>query len=344
MSHLGMLLRSIFPGDAEATLVHARLKRLLHEDDDEEEDDFVDVSRVSLAQIRKAAISSNGHDYAWHNNRITSHKFSVGDLGYLPSDAEGNFSDSFVVICNVIQDQMVNVDVVANSLGEQGAWEGGLRKKQTLQPFCLPYNVHGWPVVATPGTKQELRVVHESFMKSSGAAWQFLLDKGKAIAQKNGVEAEDLVLITRVGTDDDFMLHDFRAYQLPGAHMNIHNNFHGRNNGFAQNRPGFGHPGGFGFNHPGHFQHQSMHMNHAPPGMVPAFGGVSMAPLVFYLFSSPDKDHVPYWSESPVYQPLATGSSPPSFSPQIAGKCSGTIGRSLGYIDYVQLHAEDFQL
>lgn len=337
-AHLGMLMRSIFPGEADANIVHARLKALLHEQDDEEEeeDDWVGVSKVTLAQIRRAAIAANGHDFSWHKSNIVPHRFSIGDVGYLPSDSEGPFSDSFVVVGNVLKQNMVDIEVVPNTFGEQAAWDGGFRKKQTLQPFQLPYSVYGWPVVATPGTKQELRVVHESFMKSTGGAWKVLLDKGAMIAHKSGVKPEELILITRVGTDDDFMLHDFRAYTVPGAHM--HNNFHGRNNAFGQNRPGFG----SGFNQPGHFQHPHMHMN-APPGMVPSFGGMTMAPLVFYLFSSSHKDHVPYWSESPMYQPLAPGANPPPFSPQLAGKCTGTKGRSFGFIDYIQLHAEDFQ-
>lgn len=66
---------------------------------------------------------------------------------------------------------------------------------------------------------------------------------------------------------------------------------------------------GFGGGFPGQFGHQ----NFPQQGFGQHFGfsQQELAPSIFYLFTSIDKDHETYWSETPFYVQLAKGAQHP---------------------------------
>lgn len=51
-----------------------------------------------------------------------------------------------------------------------------------------------WPVAVPPYKQIDVVVIHEAFAACVRDAWQYLLDKGKKIAQDAGIKPEDIVL------------------------------------------------------------------------------------------------------------------------------------------------------
>ncbi|TCD62244.1 hypothetical protein EIP91_007140 [Steccherinum ochraceum] len=221
-------------------------------------------------------------------------------IGDLGYIPEGKTLKEMCVVGNVVEEGLVRFDVVESATGWQGSWERGFRAKQDLQPFPAPFNAHGWAVVVPPATEQDVQVVHDTTLVSPAEGWRFLLQHGRSLAEKHGVKPEDLIL----GTDQQFKIRDFRF----GAH----------------NRPGFGHQAHTNMHQP------HMHMN--------SFHAQQMQPRIFYLFTSPEKEHEPYWSETPVHLPLPAGTE----RPQLRSQCAPSVGWNHGYLSYVQLHREDF--
>lgn len=86
------------------------------------------------------------------------------------------------------------------------------------------------------------------------------------------------------------------------------------------NNPTSAFPSPFGNSHPGFgFQgHQSRHGGQQN-SMAHHHFPHHMAPTVLYLFTSPDKEHVPYWSETPIYTKDAA-------SPPVLAKCIYSSG------------------
>ncbi|OCH91320.1 hypothetical protein OBBRIDRAFT_887032 [Obba rivulosa] len=322
LSHLAVLANALLSSSSNIDAVQARLQEILQDEEEYQ-------PRISLRQLRMAALRSDIHQ-TWRQSTVPAYKYAVGDLGYIP--AGGGF-DSFTVLCNVLRDGLTSFDINTDAEGIQIDWKGGFVDKQDLQPFCLPGDIRGWTVVVPPAAEYNVQITHEAFVSSSDSAWRYLLDHGKELAKTHGIAPEELILVTKVGVDLRFKIHDLRQihhFHQPASHRGSAFSAPGFSQFGHQNHAGFG-GAPFGHSPFGHQQHHHMHMR--------PFPGQDLSPSVFYLFTAMDKDHEPYWSETPFYTPLPKGAPPP----EMKAKCFAGLEWTYGYMNYVQLHAEDFE-
>lgn len=169
-----------------------------------------------------------------------------------------------------------------------------------------------------PGTKQQIQIVHETLVTSTGRVWRYLLDNGKELAERHGVRPEDLILggsaqtarrdsgipgcsrsdaVTKTGLDLRLYVQDLREAHHRAFPNHGHMPMHHQSAFPSQHGHGFSN---FGFS--GHHQHhQHGFMSAFPPD----------PPAVFYLFTAQRQDHELYWSETPFYAPLPKGKKPP---------------------------------
>ncbi len=144
VNHLTILARALLPNADNISTVQDRLHKLLGSLDDDET--AFDEPPVTLRQIRKAAIAANTHQQAWFaNDDIIPHKFSVGDLGYIPKGRgsdEKNWGE-FVLLRNVLEQGSVNLETKDIVEGSQGGWQYGVRKWDDLASFELPGGIFG---------------------------------------------------------------------------------------------------------------------------------------------------------------------------------------------------------
>lgn len=149
VNHLTILARAILPSADDISTVHDRLHRLLGTIDSEFEDgeeEPLELPPMSLRQIRQAAISINVHQASWfENNGIVPHKFTVGDIGYIPkAKGEENDWSKFVLIGNVLTEGLAKLEVSNVTEGKQGGWQDRIHRWETLTPFELPGGIHGY--------------------------------------------------------------------------------------------------------------------------------------------------------------------------------------------------------
>ncbi|TBU45668.1 hypothetical protein BD309DRAFT_955656 [Dichomitus squalens] len=340
LNHLTVLARMILPSLDNVSIVRERLHKLLgnmHDEYDDEEEPL-EIQPMSLRQIRHAAISIGAHQATWHENTgIPPNKFSVGDLGYIPKgDGEQMAWSNFVAICNVLTEDTAKFEVSSVAGAKQGGWHNGRHQWDELASFELPGGVHGWTIVVPPEADYTVDVVHSTEIVRVPDAWRYLLDAGKDLAKKHGVQPEDLILITRAGTDQRFKIRDLRQVQYWSAsHAPAIRGFH---------QPQFGghhfhHGQGMGFGGHGQFGHQPFGSQAGDPRrLVP---GQDLAPKIFYLFTSSEKDHEPYFSLTPMHTPRPSNEKPPQLNPSVV-RCFASLDMTWGFLNYVQLHAEDF--
>ncbi|RDX41179.1 hypothetical protein OH76DRAFT_1489711 [Lentinus brumalis] len=328
VNHLTILARALLPSSEDITSVQGRLQKLLGSLDDE--GGLSEIPLMTLRQIRKAAIAADAHQQAWFENTgIPPHRFRVGDLGYLPKrdETEGKDWTKFVVLCNVLEEGLAKLDVSNARTGSKSSWQpGGSHVREDLAPYELPGGLHGWAVVVPPEAEYNIEIVHTKEVSRVHDAWDYLLDVGKAVAETHDVKPEELILITRVGTEQRFRVRDLRRVQYWPAPL----------------QGGHG-PSGFGAP-----QHQRF------PGRTPIpFGGGGAAEQrklipgqdlsfkVFYLLTSGSKDHEPYFSQTPIPTSQPKAVKPPELDANIF-KCFAYLDITYGFLNYVQLHAEDF--
>ena len=51
-----------------------------------------------------------------------------------------------------------------------------------------------------PQSEHNVQVIHDAFVTSTDAAWRYLLDNGKELAQKHGIAPEELMLGAHTST------------------------------------------------------------------------------------------------------------------------------------------------
>ncbi|KAG1865953.1 hypothetical protein F4604DRAFT_1585898 [Suillus subluteus] len=308
INHLVTLARALLPGGRQTPALPTQLEALIEETESE-------TPSLTLRQIRDLTWNAEGaHGHTWYERNVPADKFSVGDIGYIP--VGGDFR-SFVLLSNVIKDGKAILGLSQRSHGEHWCWEHVPIHRQPLQAYELPEAVAGWPVAVPPYSQIDVVVVHEAFLSCVKDAWQYLLKNGKGHAADSGIRPEDLILVTHVGTHQDFYVRDFRSKPfIPQTHAAnpqfTANQFH------HQHRHGFHQPPGFGF------------QNHGVPFNQPAL------PAIVYLLTSLDANHEPHWSPSPVCLPNGVSRQP------LARHFTTKIGWKTGFLNYVQLHAEDF--
>ena len=146
VNQLTILARAILPSLDNLSNVRERLHKLLGTIDEEyEEEEPLELPPMSLRQVRRAAVSMNAHEATWYeNNGIAPHKFSVGDVGYIPKD-DGKEMDwsKFIVIGNVLTEGMAKLEVRSTAEAHQGGWQDRVHRWDNLTSFELPGGVHG---------------------------------------------------------------------------------------------------------------------------------------------------------------------------------------------------------
>ncbi|KAI0742707.1 hypothetical protein C8Q80DRAFT_1221158 [Daedaleopsis nitida] len=337
VNHLTILARALLPSADNISNVQERLHKFLGSIDEDDDEEPAEVPLMSLRQIRKAAFAANVHQQSWfENENIKPHKYSVGDLGYIPKRKGTDEKDwgEFVVLCNVLQEGLASLEVTPITEGKQGGWQNGTHRWDDMNPYELPGDIYGWTVVVPPEADFRIHVVHTTEVARVHDAWNFLLDAGKAMAETYSVQPEDLILITRAGIDQRFRVRDLRRVRYwpasvggPPQAQAMH---------AFQYRPSFqqGHHAGVH----ARFGHQSGHQPFGGGGLIP---GQDLAPKVFYLFTSADKEHEPYFSQTPVPKPPPKGEKPLELDPNVV-RCFALLDITYGFLNYVQLHPEDF--
>ncbi|KAI9057558.1 hypothetical protein FKP32DRAFT_1615265 [Trametes sanguinea] len=324
ISHLTMIARTLLPDSENIDVVQKRLQDVLTAED--EEDEEAEMASISLRQLRKAALANGMIQQAWHRNTVPPNKYAVGDLGYLPRGSN-DWSD-FVLCCNVYQDGSISTDVENFASGMQGSWvQGGRYDRQKLTPFDYPGGINGWPVVVLPEVDFTLYINHELAMTQLNVAWDYLLENGNSIATQYGVRPEELILVSRVGCEQRFRVRDLRTVRYWPASMNFppHPHQHLQRQAF-----------------PGRMGHQAFGSRLPGGEERRLIQGQDLAPKLFYLFTSGDKHYQSHFSQSPMPSPLQAGEKPPELNSNLA-QCFAYPTDAFGYLDYVQLHAEDYE-
>ena len=183
-----------------------------------------------------------------------------------------------------------------------------------------------------PEVEYIVKVIHSKEFVNIHDAWGYLLDVGKDLARKHSVQPEELVLspsryaayslglplttrlVTRAGIDQRFKIRDLRRVQYwPASHAPTMHGFHQPHFGGHQIHHGMG------FGGHGQFGHQPFG---GPGGGDPRrlIPGQDLAPKIFYLFTSGEKDHEAYFSLTPVHIPRPSDEKPPELNPSIV-KC-----------------------
>lgn len=155
-----------------------------------------------------------------------------------------------------------------------------------------------WAVAVPSGKQIDVAVHHEISIAPVVDAWKYLLENGESLAQDAGVKPEELILgispleisaavvdrasVTCTGTNQDFYIRHNDPF---GGHMPA---LQPPQFGFNRAHP-FGQqpPGMHGLNQRG--MYVAHHQFHRPA-----------LPSIFYLFTSMDLEHEPYWSQTPV--------------------------------------------
>ncbi|KAI0776820.1 hypothetical protein BD413DRAFT_610404 [Trametes elegans] len=325
VNHLTILARALLPDADNLDLAKARLSSVLHPTTDEDVDEEAEPAPLTLRQIRRVAF--DGPQQAWQQKTVPPHKFSVGDLGYMP-DGSSDWAD-FVVLTNVLKDGQAAFEVPSYATGRQGAWVNRAYDTQNLAAYERPGGVYGWAVAVPPEAECDLYIVHETVITRVQEAWSYLLDAGIALAKTHGVKPEELILVTRIGTEQRFRVKDLRTVQYWPASITAPQSF---GNPYQQShlsdpfsRNGFGHQFGHG----------------GGSRMGALIHGQDLSVKMFYLFTSGDKDHASYFSDRPVPVSLRPGEKPPELDSRIV-KCFAYRTATYGFLGYVQLHAEDF--
>ncbi|KAG1758128.1 hypothetical protein EDD22DRAFT_972357 [Suillus occidentalis] len=308
INHLVTLARVLLPSGRQSPVLPTKLEALI------EETEF-ETPSLTLRQIRDLSWNAEGaHGHTWYEKNVPADKFSVGDIGYIP--VGGDFG-SFVLLGNVIKDGKAVFSLSQQSHGEHWCWEHVPIQRQPLQAYELPEAIAGWPVAVPPYSQIDVVVVHEAYLSCVKDAWQYLLKNGKAHAVNSSIGPENLILVTHVGTHQDFYVRDFRSKPFMSQ-------THTPNPRFAANQ----------------FHHQHRHGFHQPPGFGLQKRGVPfnqpVLPAIVYLLTSLDANHEPHWSPSPMCLPKGVTRQP------LAQHFTTKIGWKTGFLNYVQLHAEDF--
>ncbi|KAG6853163.1 hypothetical protein C0991_006451 [Blastosporella zonata] len=316
ISHLVTLTKGLLPADDAPINLTPRVTAFMSgNDDDEKDDDFYrspQRQKLDLRQLRLSNLDADTHDHTWsENGGISSHKFSVGDFGYIPEG--GKDFDDFVVLGNVLKDGLASFTIQSHAHGTQWSWKDIPIHREPMQPFPLPGDAVCWTLVVLPFAQVDCQVAHASYIERVSDAWRFLLLNGKDLAAKHNVQPDELMLFTRAGTNQDFYIKDFDTQpplaRRPAQAFNVHP----VHQPFIQRQ---------GFNNSMTYNHMS-----ALPTNPPA---------IMYLITSLTPGFEPYWSHTPVVVP------PGAARPALNRGWTYKIGWSTGFINWIQLHPEDF--
>ncbi|KAH9003771.1 hypothetical protein EDB86DRAFT_2273783 [Lactarius hatsudake] len=309
---LKALLHSLLPRRREGPALLPELEDLL---DDADED-----NPITLCALRALSIQQSRHDQTWQA-RVPVGSLTTGDYGYIPGGST-DFAN-FVRLGNILSDfeDGKAMEVVGETHGTMlvrtggpGAFPPPLPQRQPANPFILPDEMECWPVALPPRGNAVLFAHHETGLASVNAAWRLLIARGATLASMHGIVPQDVILVTRSLRIDDFQIDDWKPSPPPVPSM-------GRATGFGA--PAFPQHGGFGggpvFPHHG-FGAQ------APP-----------MPSIVYLVTSARPDFAAYITDNPMGRPRPRETRSTSWC------FSCRSGSPVGYVDFIQLDAEDVE-
>ncbi|KIP09448.1 hypothetical protein PHLGIDRAFT_323621 [Phlebiopsis gigantea 11061_1 CR5-6] len=353
LNHVTLLAKALLPADDTPAVAGEYLTTVmreisapsdaLEEDEDEEAEllrwksgsPYTSAVPLSLNRLRLFAIRNLKHAWSWSNNFVPPYLFTVGDIGYIrdptPDDEESEQTlpaytgfNRFVRLCNIVEnagDHDDELDVEEEATGSTTSLDSGRFDKGQLEGFEVGGGIFGWPIVTSPQQRISAQIVHEEHMTNINHAWEVLLALAPKIAAEHGVQPEDLLLVTRAGTDQRFNITDIRS----APHRFLH---HGHSpQGHTQHA--------FGAPHQHHHPFPQHNQHHAHRSAFPA-----PPPLPTYLFTSSEKGTEARLSDSPVYVP-PMGRRKKKEVAQPARCIWGNDG-VYGFVNYVRLHQEDF--
>ncbi|GLB44663.1 putative thioesterase thiol ester dehydrase-isomerase [Lyophyllum shimeji] len=313
LSHLVTLVRGLLPADNAPVTLSSRVEALIRNKEDDEENDYFGFKgrpKLALRQLRLSNIEANTHEHTWReNSNIPPHKFSVGDFGYIPHG--GDFK-GFVTLGNVLKEDLAKLEIESHARGVQWSWKDSPIRRVPMEPFALPGDVICWTLAVPTKGEIDCQISHWSAVAHVADAWRFLLLHGKVLAVEHNIKPEELMLVTNAGTNQDFKIHDFATSPL-SMQPTVYQRF-GSSPAFGHNRPGF--------------DNETVHHR-----MLPYQSNI---PTVMYLLTSSSADFVPYWSHNPVPMPSD------SRRPNLKHGWTYRIGWCTGFINWIQLHQEDF--
>ncbi|KZT64856.1 hypothetical protein DAEQUDRAFT_769357 [Daedalea quercina L-15889] len=326
INHLTHTLKAFLPGSHSSTHV-SKLQELLSAYEDE-----IDLGPTattpSLREIRTVALQLGANPPIWREPLVPAYKYSVGDLGYL--EKGGDFS-SFKLICNVLRDGHATFQTVQSQHGTQIQWHCAPPMQVPLDSFPCPGSRQGWAVALEPNVDYTVSIAHEERVDIANDIWKFLLNFSQYYAKKQGVEPEELILSKVPFYPLRFL---FTASTLLVNRVGVDLRFRMKGPFVPFVQPHYHQPAPFSLGHQPHMLPMSHGFGHHQHTGHP-FNARPAPPIIIYLSTSIDKVHEPTWSQSPVFD---FESRPPH---SIANCMIGTEG-PLGFLNYVQLYAEDF--
>ncbi|KAJ6554053.1 hypothetical protein DFH09DRAFT_1166534 [Mycena vulgaris] len=214
LTQLTALVASLLPSGSDPPGLSSQIKHVL-----DATDQAYGPSAPSLRQFRMLGIEANAHGYVWQkNSSIPAHKFSVGDIGYIPP---GKDWDAFITLGNIIKDGLAGFALERKSSGVQWCWKDLPIRHVNLQSFDLPESVKCWPVAVPPGAQIDCQIIYQTALKRMEDAWQFLLNNAATLGKGWNISPESIILITQEGTNQSFSINDFGG----GLQLRLHNSF-----------------------------------------------------------------------------------------------------------------------
>ncbi|KAI0255628.1 hypothetical protein BJV78DRAFT_1279363 [Lactifluus subvellereus] len=307
------LLHSLLPRRREGPELSPELEDLL---DDVDED-----NPLTLRSLRALSIEQSRHDQTWPA-RAPVGALATGDYGYIPGGST-NFAD-FVRLGNLLDgEDGRGMEVVGETHGTMDVRSSGFHgfpQRQPASPFLIPGELECWPVALPPRGSATLFVHHKTGLTSVNNAWQLLIAHGASLASTHGVKPQDLILVIRSLRIDDHRVEDWRPSLLPVPGLGRPTAGFGPN---AASALAFPQRGGFGG---------------VPASPQHGFGAQAPAvPSIVYLVTSARPEFTAYITDDHMGRPRPRPTSSTSWC------FSCRSGYPVGYVDYIQLDAEDVQ-
>ncbi|EIN05847.1 hypothetical protein PUNSTDRAFT_127772, partial [Punctularia strigosozonata HHB-11173 SS5] len=216
LSHLVYLAEELLPGNGQRPGLPGPVAELL-DAGDEDEDEEEEAPTISLRQLRDLNIRAGRHNHCWRQ-LVEPFEFLPGDIGYIPVGEE--FRSSFKKLANVFDDGLVaSMGREKSASANRWSWKALQSGRLPVQGFPLPYDITGWPIAVPPQEEIQMHVIHEEAVSSVNSAWKFLMDHASKIARQHSIPPEELIFITRAGTDQDFSINHFAPPMFGGFHQ-----------------------------------------------------------------------------------------------------------------------------
>ncbi|KAI0288491.1 hypothetical protein BC826DRAFT_1188382 [Russula brevipes] len=182
------LLRSLLPREGEGLDLSPELEDLL--------DDAGEHSPLDLRALRAFSMHQLQSVRSWPDKRLV-HPFTTGDYGYIPGGSMdlGNF-----VLLGNIQDSEYRkefTEVVDKAECKLYGFEHDPVICSPMATSSISDERERWQIPLPLSGSASARVSYEMRLNPIEHAREFLVAHGASLASKHGVEAQDLILVTR---------------------------------------------------------------------------------------------------------------------------------------------------